>query len=765
MPDPQQNQKIDRNTIADSQVQLNQAERDVLSFQNSDQNNVTINNVMATLWAARSQPNLDWDRAKQILEQQQPEIRQRLRDGLIQQQQFEIGLEEQPQQVGRNPLEAVRSLEIIGKESEPLDPSRLIIEAFGREDIDGKLLILGAPGAGKTTMLLSLAEQLVVGALQNPQTTIPIVFELSTWKDDGQSIRDWLVEQLCENFGRSKRKVYGQWLDRGVLLPLLDGLDELGMVRQRKCAEKINEFARHYGRLVVCCRVREYEEAGVRLDGLRGAVCLQALTDGQIERYLNQVRPGMWAAIQESEQMRQLLEPLPEEEVGLLRVPLFVSIAAIVYQPDQPFGGKADLLEKYIDRQLALGKERKGFKNRKWAYKNPKREPDWKNTRHYLKWLATKLKQNNQTELLIEKLQPSWLDTLAQRRQYRLINGLIFGLIAWLTFGLIFGLIGWWVSWWISEKIGRPMFWLVDKSIFGLIDWLINWQIVWLVVVLVVVLITWIIALVNGRGTVLSEWEWSLRSRFDIEPVEGFKIPTPSLMLKKILKIFIRTGKYFPIIVMTAMAIGGVIVKAHVPLLIPNRYGPHHENIEIFLNLSTRLLGRNLFGLSSPWSNGLLTSLVLLFLFLFFWLLGVLNILANELKQDLKIRSTPNKGIWNSFRNMIFTTLVLVVLLSLIPAVAEMTVAKKSLPVGGIFGALMAIHIGIFWGGGVPFIKHFCLRFVLTCNHSAPWDYVSFLNYCAERRLLQRVGGRYRFLHKELLDHFAQDGEVGSQRL
>ena len=283
MPDPQQNQKIDRNTITDSEIQQTEAGRDALSFQNSHRNNVTINNVMATLWSPRSQPDLDWDWAEEVLrERQQPEIKGRLWDGLIQRQQFEIDLEEQPQQVGRNPLEAVRSLEIVGKDAETLDPSRVIIEAFGREDIGGKLLILGAPGAGKTTMLLSLAEQLVVGALQNPQTTIPIIFELSTWKDDGQSIRDWLVEQLCENFGRSKRKVYQQWLDRGALLPLLDGLDELGMVRQRKCAERVNEFAQHYGRMVVCCRVREYEEAGVRLDQLRGAVCLQALTMGRL---------------------------------------------------------------------------------------------------------------------------------------------------------------------------------------------------------------------------------------------------------------------------------------------------------------------------------------------------------------------------------------------------------------------------------------------------------------------------------------------------
>jgi hypothetical protein len=75
-------------------------------------------------------------------------------------------------------------------------------------------------------------------------------------------------------------------------------------------------------------------------------------------------------------------------------------------------------------------------------------------------------------------------------------------------------------------------------------------------------------------------------------------------------------------------------------------------------------------------------------------------------------------------------------------------------------GTLVALLFGFGMGGGLTFFQHFCLRFVLARNHLAPWDYVSFLNYCAERRLLQRVGGRYRFLHRELLDHFAQSGEV-----
>jgi hypothetical protein len=40
-------------------------------------------------------------------------------------------------------------------------------------------------------------------------------------------------------------------------------------------------------------------------------------------------------------------------------------------------------------------------------------------------------------------------------------------------------------------------------------------------------------------------------------------------------------------------------------------------------------------------------------------------------------------------------------------------------------------------------------------NRYAPPRYDLLLNYCTERLLLQRIGGRYRFMHKLLQDHFA----------
>jgi predicted NACHT family NTPase len=165
-------------------------------------------------------------------------------------------------------------LQIDGKNCGTLNPNRLLIETFGRDDIKGKLLILGAPGAGKTTALLSLAEQLVCGAISQPKTVIPVIFELSTWRDDKQSIQDWLIEQLYE-LDRGDRKTYKQWLEKQVLLPLLDGLDELGLERQKKCIKKLNEFAKYYPQMVVCCRIKEFEVADIKLRNLRGAIYLQ----------------------------------------------------------------------------------------------------------------------------------------------------------------------------------------------------------------------------------------------------------------------------------------------------------------------------------------------------------------------------------------------------------------------------------------------------------------------------------------------------------
>jgi hypothetical protein len=151
-----QQQNIDGSSIEHSNVQQTQAGRDAVSFLNSHDNQVIIENTFLKLFPQSDRSQVDWDWGLRLLQDKQlPEIHKRLTDTLGRDRIFmDVSIEEQQKWVNRSPLAADRILQIDGKNCGTLNPDRLLIETFGRDDIKGKLLILGAPGAGKTTALL-----------------------------------------------------------------------------------------------------------------------------------------------------------------------------------------------------------------------------------------------------------------------------------------------------------------------------------------------------------------------------------------------------------------------------------------------------------------------------------------------------------------------------------------------------------------------------------------------------------------------------------
>jgi hypothetical protein len=690
MADSSQEQNLETIT-ADGSVKVGQAGKNLV--QDSPGTKISTQNSLLTfIFGQKSAVDIDWKRVAAILKTQKGEIARRRRDTLLGDVLLDLPMTDEPQWVARNPLDAVRTLKSDQGSEELITPDQSLLEIYDRADIQGRLLILGAPGAGKTTALLGLAEALVDRAIAQPQTTIPIIFELSNWRDDKQSIADWLVDQLYENVGGDRKSgVYEQWLEQKVLLPLLDGLDELGYERQKRCTQKIDEFVRGEQRIVVCCRIKEFEQAGIELTNLSWAVQLQALSDRQIEYYLIRVgRSGLWAQIQAVPEMKKMLEPIndphrPEEHgnPGLLRVPLFVSLAAQVYEEGRPLKSKYELFEKYIDQRLDE-KTRKGDrrgKQQNWAFKTVGNEPEWREARHSLVWVATQLKEQNQVDLLIEKIQPSWLDSNIAKRQYWLMSGLIVELIVGLIVGRNLGLI---------------------------------------------------VGLTAGLITLLYvDWH-------NIDPAEGFRISMSHEVRLGIARSLIRL---LPILQM----IFGLSTLLNVGQI----FRPHIEQSA----LQNTLQGIVVIG-------GAIIMLI--------------GGLITGLKQDLKTRSKPNQGIYNSLQSFIWMTIftylcciiLVVVMTNLSLGVAEAITANKSFVFimsiiqssviqsifPGISGALL---FSFFFGGGLAVIQHLCLRILLTRHYGIPWNLARFLTYCHERRLLQQIGGRYRFIHRELLDHFA----------
>ncbi|WP_317619520.1 hypothetical protein [Laspinema olomoucense] len=53
------------------------------------------------------------------------------------------------------------------------------------------------------------------------------------------------------------------------------------------------------------------------------------------------------------------------------------------------------------------------------------------------------------------------------------------------------------------------------------------------------------------------------------------------------------------------------------------------------------------------------------------------------------------------------------------------------------------------------FFRRFILRLTLWLTGQMPWNITRFLDYCTERLILQRVGDRYRFIHRLVQEHFA----------
>jgi len=301
-----------------------------------------------------------------------------------------------------------------------------------------RLLILGEPGSGKTTKLLRVAQTLAKKAAQNPEKPIPVIFELSTWREE--KILDWMVEQMAEMYGL-KPELCRQWLSTDRIMPLLDGLDELGQERMKKAIHAIEQLQDNYQQqqkfLVICCRVKDYESTTtetetepncrLRFRKLDRAVRLRQLTDEQIQHYLDQRKAShLWEDLGTHPEWKQLAKN-----------PMLLNLMPIAYRYPERLPG--DALEDIAACQKQLFD---AFLAKKLPQLDDYKEKD-KDPRHYLAWLAASMGKEgiNQREFLIESLQPTWLENARQYRHYRLIIGLIVGLIFGLIIGLIVGLI------------------------------------------------------------------------------------------------------------------------------------------------------------------------------------------------------------------------------------------------------------------------------------------------------------------------------------
>ncbi len=543
----------------------------------------------------------------------------------------------------------------------PLPIGTQITEVY--DEAEGTLLIMGDPGAGKTTILLQLVNDLLFRAQVEPTHPIPVVFSLASWSGN-MPLGDWMVNELANRY-EVPRRLGQTWLKNGELLPLLDGLDEVEEKERVACARAINQFRQKFMSMptVVTCRIKDYEALATRLN-LAQAIVLQPLSLEQIDQYLGSMGPrlaGLRAALQTDMTLRELAES-----------PLMLSMMTLAYyrMPEQvalSLGdremGRTLLFDVYVERMVR-------YRGGEELYK-PAQTVGW------LGWLAQKMSQFNRTIFFLEGLQPNWLPREQQRQFVAGLRNRLVGLF--LLVGVLVGLLG------LVIAGGRAL--LAGVGV-GLLT-----------------------------GGLLA----GLRLLLVWARVDWFHIETVETLNWRWLRGLIGGG---------LGAAGGAVLGG--VLWLVGRGG----------------------ALSPAW--------ILLLAVLGF----VSQFVAHAVERDeTKMRTTPGQGFVRSAQNGrlvgIITGVGTAVFLTLGWFSSNLLNWVVSWQTFLLFAIGATLYLGLSAGlayGGLAAWQQRQLNRVLVKNELIPDDFLTFLDYAAERNLLRRVGGGYMFVHLLLLDYFRENG-------
>ncbi|MEU6141305.1 hypothetical protein ABZ848_13170 [Streptomyces sp. NPDC047081] len=207
----------------------------------------------------------------------------------------------------------------------------------------GRLVAIGEPGAGKTVLAILLTLGLLGAREQGGR--VPVLLPVSSWDPLRERLDDWIVRTLAVPYYGGDPEIPRILLSHGLLLPVLDGLDEIPESARRGAIRGINQAIGADRPAVVTCRAVEYEEL-IRggAPRLRQAPVVEVLPVSP-DDVIGYLREAAWpAGVDWSGVFERLRNERPGPLAEALSTPLMVTTARLVYQR----GGRepAELLDE-----------------------------------------------------------------------------------------------------------------------------------------------------------------------------------------------------------------------------------------------------------------------------------------------------------------------------------------------------------------------------------------------------------------------------------
>ncbi len=217
-----------------------------------------------------------------------------------------------------------------------------LAEVLGRVPTS-RLVVLGEPGAGKTILMVRLVLDLLSG--RDPGGPVPFLAPVASWDPSEQDLRGWLAARLLVDHpalaatppvGVPEPTQAAALLGMGLILPVLDGLDEIPDQLRGSAISRINDALRPGEQLVMTCRTQPYRDAVRPPDGLQvtlraAAVQVHSLDADAVRDYLTDDATGPVAQARWAPVLAVLGTEAPVAQA--LSTPLMVGLARTIYNP------------------------------------------------------------------------------------------------------------------------------------------------------------------------------------------------------------------------------------------------------------------------------------------------------------------------------------------------------------------------------------------------------------------------------------------------